>query len=484
MVDERVPEQVLYRVGSAHHRLTVGPDGGPSHPTGVRRVGSSSNSIRTRRASNSSTTCWTNGSPRSWSARSARVEASAGCSTLGFHRVTLEADTARPGPAVRQGHLLDPRSPSRAAHTRRRVIVARGQRPGPEDSGDSTAVGSTHETCTPSRTPSFSGSRFQASHAVSSESGGGADRRRHRRGSRSGRRLGRGRPRCRPVAALSGRRRTRYRSFFFGAGAGGGGGGAPASSAREPRDQIGRAPSGLPGRATRHSASSTSSRPCGTAAQPGPRLGQDLKRGEDRVERPALDHRLEPGPLARASPPAGPPRRPRPAPSRRGGTRAGRRAGRPAGRPSPPTASTSRSAAAASWSARASIRSSTRSSLARAERLCTSSTVKRARRRRTGAAPGATAHRASSRRPAGRRLAGPRARPRPPRCGRSPASVSTICSGAIPAKSYRWHRDRTVIGILFGSVVAKKNLTCSGGSSSVFSRALKAPVESMWTSSM
>ena len=32
-----------------------------------------------------------------------------------------------------------------------------------------------------------------------------------------------------------------------------------------------------------------------------------------------------------------------------------------------------------------------------------------------------------------------------------------------------------MIGILFGSVVAKKNLTCSGGSSSVFSRALKAP---------
>ena len=31
-------------------------------------------------------------------------------------------------------------------------------------------------------------------------------------------------------------------------------------------------------------------------------------------------------------------------------------------------------------------------------------------------------------------------------------------------------------GILLGSVVAKKNLTCSGGSSSVLSRALKAPV--------
>ena len=54
-----------------------------------------------------------------------------------------------------------------------------------------------------------------------------------------------------------------------------------------------------------------------------------------------------------------------------------------------------------------------------------------------------------------------------------------IWSGVIPAKSYRWQRERTVTGILFGSVVAKKNLTCGGGSSSVFKRALKAPVESM-----
>ena len=41
-----------------------------------------------------------------------------------------------------------------------------------------------------------------------------------------------------------------------------------------------------------------------------------------------------------------------------------------------------------------------------------------------------------------------------------------------------------MIGILLASVVAKKNLTCGGGSSRVFKRALKAPVESMCTSSM
>ena len=39
-------------------------------------------------------------------------------------------------------------------------------------------------------------------------------------------------------------------------------------------------------------------------------------------------------------------------------------------------------------------------------------------------------------------------------------------------KSKRWQRDRIVTGILLASVVAKMNLTCAGGSSSVFSRAL------------
>ncbi len=52
------------------------------------------------------------------------------------------------------------------------------------------------------------------------------------------------------------------------------------------------------------------------------------------------------------------------------------------------------------------------------------------------------------------------------------------------AKSKRWHRDRTVIGIFSGLVVQKMNLTCSGGSSKVFNRALNASFVSMWTSSI
>ena len=51
-------------------------------------------------------------------------------------------------------------------------------------------------------------------------------------------------------------------------------------------------------------------------------------------------------------------------------------------------------------------------------------------------------------------------------------------------RSKRWQRDSTVTGTLRISVVAKTNLACSGGSSSVFRKALKAAVDSMWTSSM
>ena len=39
-------------------------------------------------------------------------------------------------------------------------------------------------------------------------------------------------------------------------------------------------------------------------------------------------------------------------------------------------------------------------------------------------------------------------------------------------------------GTLRISVVANTNLACSGGSSSVFRKALNAAVDSMWTSSM
>ena len=45
-------------------------------------------------------------------------------------------------------------------------------------------------------------------------------------------------------------------------------------------------------------------------------------------------------------------------------------------------------------------------------------------------------------------------------------------------------RDSTVTGIFCGSVVARMNLTCAGGSSSVFSIALNAWLVSMCTSSI
>ena len=51
-------------------------------------------------------------------------------------------------------------------------------------------------------------------------------------------------------------------------------------------------------------------------------------------------------------------------------------------------------------------------------------------------------------------------------------------------KSYRWQRDRIVVGIFSGSVVARMNFTCDGGSSSVFKSALNECLDSMWTSSM
>ena len=47
-----------------------------------------------------------------------------------------------------------------------------------------------------------------------------------------------------------------------------------------------------------------------------------------------------------------------------------------------------------------------------------------------------------------------------------------------------WHRDKIVAGSLCRSVVAIMKTTCAGGSSRILSRALKAEVDSMWTSSM
>ena len=51
-------------------------------------------------------------------------------------------------------------------------------------------------------------------------------------------------------------------------------------------------------------------------------------------------------------------------------------------------------------------------------------------------------------------------------------------------KSKRWQRERIVAGSFWGSVVARMNTACFGGSSRVLSSALNAPVESMCTSSM
>ena len=52
---------------------------------------------------------------------------------------------------------------------------------------------------------------------------------------------------------------------------------------------------------------------------------------------------------------------------------------------------------------------------------------------------------------------------------------------------FKWNcrqRESTVTGIFFASVVASRNLTCSGGSSRVFNSALKLCPVSMWTSSI
>ena len=59
-----------------------------------------------------------------------------------------------------------------------------------------------------------------------------------------------------------------------------------------------------------------------------------------------------------------------------------------------------------------------------------------------------------------------------------------MSSGSTRRRSNLWQRERMVTGTLRISVVAKMNLAWGGGSSRVFRSALKAPVESMCTSSM
>ena len=63
-------------------------------------------------------------------------------------------------------------------------------------------------------------------------------------------------------------------------------------------------------------------------------------------------------------------------------------------------------------------------------------------------------------------------------------SRSMMTSVEMRWKSNRWQRDSIVAGRRWGSVVASMNTACFGGSSSVLSSALKAPVDSMCTSSM
>ena len=64
------------------------------------------------------------------------------------------------------------------------------------------------------------------------------------------------------------------------------------------------------------------------------------------------------------------------------------------------------------------------------------------------------------------------------------AKCSRSMDAGMRRKSKRWVRLNTVTGSLSTSVVANRNFTCAGGSSSVLSNALKALRDSMWTSSM
>ena len=64
------------------------------------------------------------------------------------------------------------------------------------------------------------------------------------------------------------------------------------------------------------------------------------------------------------------------------------------------------------------------------------------------------------------------------------SSRAAMVSEPTRLKSNRWQRDWMVAGTFCTSVVARMKMTCSGGSSMIFSRAFTAPGESMWHSSM
>lgn len=54
-----------------------------------------------------------------------------------------------------------------------------------------------------------------------------------------------------------------------------------------------------------------------------------------------------------------------------------------------------------------------------------------------------------------------------------------MSSGSSRRKENRWHRESMVAGTFCSSVVARINTRCSGGSSMIFSSALKAAMDSM-----
>ena len=443
---------------------------------------SSSTSRWTGRASNSSTTFWTSGSAR----RSlvARPRAGRGGRRRGASSAAGSAARSnRNGPAGRAARRAPLRSSPglRASRTRRRPNCS------PRASAMTSTLGGSN--CRRLE-PGCSGDAESGRPTCSIRSGQIADRRSRSSGV-DGRRLVGGRTGGRRGSAASGAGSAwsagagsaqRAQLFFLRPG---GPGPAPASSAAS---RAISSPSSAeifqPGDPAQGQLDEQAA--VRAAPQPAPGLGQDLQRGEDRVERPALGDRLRAGAAAAGvAASSGDVGTGRQRPSRRGGIRAA-----PSSRSAgwTPASDGLRRAAAAPRPGRG--RPARRSGRAPARRWPMPSGLvdqldgQPSGRRTRAVAPAATARRASSRPRGGRRPGAPRARPRPLRGGRSSARVATICSGAIPAKSYRWQRERTVIGILFGSVVAKKNLTCSGGSSSVFNRALKAPVESMWTSSM
>ena len=70
----------------------------------------------------------------------------------------------------------------------------------------------------------------------------------------------------------------------------------------------------------------------------------------------------------------------------------------------------------------------------------------------------------------------------------SAAAIVWRCATSSSLRSLRnsktWQREAIVSGTSSGSVVAKTNRTCEGGSSSVFRSAFQAKSVSWWASSM